>query len=62
VVLSEILDAIAVPASVAQNIELLKHALSGIAIIFIPDKEPKNQTVQLNTGHLATLLKTVTDV
>jgi|SRR6218665_487430 len=30
--------------TLAQNIELLAHALSGITIIFIPDKEP-------NTGH-----------
>src|SRR6218665_1262078 len=30
------------------------HALSGITIIFIPDKEPKYRTVQLNTGYLAT--------
>jgi len=30
----------AVPASVAQNIQLLTHALSGINIIFISDKEP----------------------
>jgi len=42
---------LAVPVSVAQNIELLSHALSGITIIFIP----KYWTVQLNTGHLATL-------
>jgi len=32
--------------SAAQNIELFIHALSGITIIFIPDKEPKNWTVQ----------------
>jgi len=40
---------------VAQNIELLTHALSGITIILIPNKGPKYRTVQLNTGHLATL-------
>src|SRR6218665_2089667 len=40
-----------VPMSVAQNIELLTSALSGITII-IPDKEPKYWTVRLNTGHL----------
>src|SRR6218665_2669659 len=40
---------------VAQNIELFTHALSGITIIFIPDKEPKYRKVRLNTGHLATL-------
>jgi len=32
------------------------HALSGITLIFIPDKEPKYRTVRLNIGHLATLL------
>src|SRR6218665_1232033 len=41
-----------VPMSIAQNIELLTSALSGITIIFIPDKEPKYWTVRLNTGHL----------
>jgi len=41
---------------VAQNFELITHALSGVTIIFIPDKEPKYRTVRLNTGHLATLL------
>jgi len=40
---------------VAQNIELLTHALSGITIILIPNKGPKYRTVRLNTGHLATL-------
>jgi len=40
---------------VAQNVELFTHALSGIAIIFIPDKE-QNRTVRLNTEHLATLI------
>src|SRR6218665_825466 len=44
----------AVSASVAQNIEPYTHALSCISIIFIPDKEPKYRTVQLNTGYLAT--------
>src|SRR6218665_1177655 len=43
-------------ASVAQNIEIFAHALSGIAIIFIPDKEPKYRTIQLNTGHPAILV------
>jgi len=38
---------LAVPVSVAQNIELL--TLSGITIIFIADKEPKYQTVRLNS-------------
>jgi len=47
---------LAVPMSVAQNIELFTHVLSGITIIFIPDKEPKYLTVRLNTGHLATLV------
>jgi|SRR6218665_2836856 len=42
--------------SVAQNIELFTRALSGITIIFIPDKKPNYRTVRLNTGHLATLL------
>jgi len=42
-----------VTVSVAQNIELFTHALSGITIAFIPDKEPN--TVWLNTGHLAIL-------
>src|SRR6218665_505401 len=37
------------------KIELFTHGLSDITIIFIPDKEPKYQTVRLNTGHLATL-------
>ena len=41
-----------VPMSIAQNIELLTSALSGITIIFIPDKEPKYWTLRLNTGHL----------
>jgi len=45
---------LAVPVSVTQNIELFTHALSGITVIFIPDKEPKYRTVRLNTGHLAT--------
>ena len=40
------------PVSVAQ---ILTHALSGITIIFISDKEPKYRIVRLNTGHLATL-------
>src|SRR6218665_3520597 len=40
---------------VAQNIELVTLALSGITIILIPDKGPKHRTVRLNTGHLATL-------
>jgi len=44
------------PVSVAQDIELLTHALSGVTIIFIRDKEPKYLTVQLNTGHLAHLI------
>src|SRR6218665_772581 len=30
--------------------------ISGITIIFIPDKVPKYRTVRLSTGHLATLL------
>jgi len=47
---------LAVPVLVAQNIELLQHALSGITIISIPDKEPELYlTVRLNTGHLTTL-------
>ena len=29
---------LAVPMSMAQNIELLTHELSGITIIFIPDR------------------------
>jgi len=37
-----------VPMSVAQNIQLWTHALSGIIVIFIPDKEQKYQTVHLN--------------
>jgi len=37
--------------SVAQNIESFTHTLSGITIIFIPDKEPKCRTARLNTGH-----------
>src|SRR6218665_345783 len=42
------------PVSVAQNIELSTHTLSGITISFyIPDKEPKYRSVRLNTGHLA---------
>jgi len=44
-----------VSVSVARNIELLTHALFGITVIFIPDKDPKYRTVRLNTGHLATL-------
>jgi len=48
---------LAVPLSVAENIELFTHALSGITIIIIPDKEPKYRTVRLNTRHLATLLR-----
>jgi len=32
---------LSVPVSVAQNIEILTHALSGITIISIPDKELK---------------------
>ena len=47
---------LAVLVSVAQGILLFTHALSGITVIFIPDKEPKYRTVRLNTGHLATLL------
>ena len=47
------------PMSVAQNIELFRptHVLSGYTLLFIPDKQPKypRPTVQLNTGHLATL-------
>ena len=46
---------LALPMFVAQNIELLTHALSGITSILISDKEPTYRTVQLNTGHLATL-------
>ena len=46
---------LAVPVSVAQNIELFTHALSCIIIIFIPNKETKYRTVRLNTGHLANL-------
>ena len=34
------------------------HALFGITLIFIPDKEPKYWSVRLNTGRLATLLIT----
>jgi len=41
--------------SVAQNIELLTHALFGITIIFILYKEPKYRIVRLNTGHPTTL-------
>jgi len=41
--------------SLAQTIELFTHVLSGITINIIPDKEPKYQTVRLNTGRLATL-------
>ena len=41
---------LAVPLSLVQNIELLAHALFGITITFILDKEPKYQTVPLNTG------------
>ena len=41
--------------SMAQNFELFTHALSGITIIFIPNKESKYRTVRLNTGHPATL-------
>jgi len=43
--------------SLAQTIELFTHVLSGITVNIIPDKEPKYQTVRLNTGHLATLLE-----
>jgi len=43
------------PVLVANNIELLTLALSGITAIFIPDKEPKYRTVRLKNGHLATL-------
>jgi len=43
--------------SVAQNIELLTHALSGITIIFMPDKDPKYRAVRLNTGDLAKLIE-----
>jgi len=43
------------PVSVAYNIEILTHELSGITIIFIPDKEPKYWTTRLKSGHLATL-------
>jgi len=32
------------------------YKLSGITIIFIPDKEPKYRTVLLNTGHLLATL------
>ena len=46
---------LSMPVPVAQNIELFTHALSGITVIFILDKESKYQTVRLNTGHLATL-------
>jgi len=42
----------AVPVSGAQNFDLFTHALFGITIIFIPDKEPKYRTARLNTGHL----------
>ena len=45
-----------ITVSVAQNIELFTHALSGTTVIFIPYKESKYRTVWLNTGHLATLL------
>jgi len=45
-----------IPMLVAQTIELLTHVLSGIAIIFLPDKEPKCWTVRLNTGHWVTLV------
>ena len=41
---------LAVPACVAQNVELFTHVLSGITIIFIPDKGPKFRR------HLATLV------
>src|SRR6218665_2263157 len=44
---------LAIPVSVAQNIEQFTHALRGNTIIFIP--ESKYRTVRLNTGHLATL-------
>src|SRR6218665_2075346 len=46
---------LAVPVSMGQNIELFTHALSGITIIFILDKESKYRTVRLHTGHLATI-------
>jgi len=50
------IDILTVPMLVAQNIEIyFTHALSGITIIFIPDKEPKYRTLRLNTGNLATL-------
>jgi len=32
--------------AVTQNIELFIHALSGITIVFIPDKEPKYRIVR----------------
>jgi len=51
-VVAELLE---LPVLVTQNIELFTHALSGITIVLILDKEPKYQTVRLNTGHLATL-------
>jgi len=43
--LSQKYQTLAVPVSLAQNIELLTHALSGITIISILDKEPKYRTV-----------------
>ena len=55
--LSQKYRTLTVPMSVAQNIELLTHALLfGITIIFVPNKEPKYRTVRLNAGHLATLI------
>lgn len=41
-------DAGTISVAAAQNIRLLA-ALSGITIIFVPDKEPKFRTVLLNT-------------
>jgi len=46
---------LSVPVSLAQTIEIFTHALSGITINIIQDKEPKYRTVLLNIGHLATL-------
>src|SRR6218665_2552117 len=57
--LSQILDTetLTVTVSVADNIELLTHVLSGITIILIPDQETKYRTVWLNAGHPATLIE-----
>jgi len=46
---------LAVPVSVAQNIELFTHALYRITVNVTPNKELKQRTARLNTGHLATL-------